>query len=705
MSKKYLVSPNQSQLQTAMQMQSMQQQNAMQPNYYLPGQQNSPPQAVPPYQQVQQPPAHTAMLPPRPPNSQQQPPYNQQPTPSQAQTLPRPPPVYHQPPPPQAQTLPRPPPVYHQPPPPQMRPPHLMQQQTTQTVVIAPGATRVQVKQVSRQSSMNFTHNPTLPRRNQHQYSHADIKKKVYNMMPNTRKAWIKDAYVTTAREILQDMNTYKEGKVEKAVDFCCHTWWCGNSGVADQVSMSKNLKIARSKGGNVIRRTFSASYEMIKEILIYYQFLFALANLILSVICLFENKWSVSNGEGVYDIIGFALSAVAFVYTSLDAAKHFFTYTVRCKSCYMWRKACCSKHQESNVDGCGKDLSECCICKCCICKCCKENCETIADIVRLLITEFCFYFLLLLSIFQLLRDYVDGSIYETSGVDWALFGIGMAQDLGPVYICRFFVLAGSLYSIQKLRNAERKSKGKSGVVFYVFFVAQAYGQLLLQIMMIFTISATYYHQYNNCSNFNTSNTSNHITPNECYTPSVNLIYMVILGLVNPTAGTLMFLMVCRYWTQNLSIKMILDMTSKLIKTRGADDVMDLKNTTNDVSFEDLTTFRGVANDHYEQFSRISFFRKFQYPFGNPLRISLSLFYTGFLMGFIFSAIFALSGLRSPAPDWLYHFYIAEAIFALIVNGYVVTIAIVWALIIFAAILLCILAACTSSNRQRTQYR
>ena len=537
---------------------------------------------------------------------------------------------------------------------------------------------------------MNFTDNPSLPRRNQHQYSHANIKKEVYNRMPNTRKVWIKDAYVNTAREILQDMDKYKESQVEKAVDFCCQTWWCGR-GVADQVSMTKNLKIARSRGGNVIRGTFSTCYETIKEIVIYFQFLFALANLILSVICLFENKWSVSTGEDVYEIIGFALSAVAFLYTSVDAAIHFFTYTVRCKSCYMWRKTCCINDQGSEVEGCGKDLKECCVCKCY-----KENCEKKADIVRLLITEFCFYFLLLLSIFQLLRDYVDGTIFETSEIDWALFGIGMAQDLGPVYICRFFLLAGSLYSIQKLRNAEGKSKG-SGVAFYVFFVAQAYGQLLLQMMMIFTISATYYHQYNNCSNFNmSSNASNHITPNECYIPSGNLLYMVVLGLVNPLVGTLIFLILCRYWTQNLSIKMSLDMTSKLIKIND-----DIKNTI----FEGLETFSHVAGNNYNQFSRISFFRKFQYPFGNPLRIILSLLYSGALMAFIYSAALALSGLRSPAPDWLYHFYIAEAIFIFIVNCYVMTIAFVWLLIIFVAILWCLLSACTSSNRQSTRSR
>ena len=565
--------------------------------------------------------------------------------------------------------------------------------------------TVVQVEQVSRQSSMDSTDNPSPPRRNQHQYSHANVEKEVYNMMPDTCNVWIKDTYVNTAREILQDMDEYEESKFERADDFCCRTWWCGSSDVADQVSMTTNLLIARSKGGNVIRRTFSAWYETIKEILIYYQFLFAFVNLILSVICLFENKWSVSTGEDVYEIIGFALSAVAFLYTSVDAAVHFFTYTVRCKSCYLWRKACCSKYQESNVEGCGKDLGECCVCKCYKENC--EYCEKMADIVRLLITEFCFYFLLLLSIFQLLRDYVDGTIFETSEVDWALFVIGMVQDLGPVYICRFFVLAGSLHSIQKISNAERKSNGKSGVAFYVFFVVQTYGQLLLQMMMIFTISATYYHQFNNCSNFNmSSNASNHITPNECYVPSENLLYMVVFGLVNPLIGTLLFLMICRYWTQNLSIKMILDMTEKLIKTRGADEAIDPKNTTNDVRFEDIGEFKSVADYDYNQYSRISFFRKFQYPFGNPLRIILSFLYANALCYFILSAVFALGGLRSPAPDWLYHFYIAEAIFALIVNCYVMTIALVWVIIlviVFLSIVLSIVFACISSDRQNTQ--
>ena len=412
--------------------------------------------------------------------------------------------------------------------------------------------------------------------------------------MPNTRKVWIKDTYPNTVEEILRSMDAYKEGcLVEKAVNRCCETCWCGSD---VKLSMERNFQIARSSGGTVIKDKLRASYKTIKEVFIYYQFLFALANMILSVICLFENKWSVSTGEDVYEIIGFALSAVAFLYTSVDAAVHFFTYTVRCKSCYIWRNACCSKYHESNVGGCGKDPKEGCVCKCYKenCKCC----EKMADIVRLLITEFCFYFLLLLSIFQLIRAYVDRTIDDISKVDWALFGIGMAQDLGPVYICRVIILAGSLNAIQQIRNAEGKSEQNSGVVFYACFIAQAYGQLLLQIMMIFTISATYYHQYNNCSNFNmSSNASNHVTPNECYVPSGNLLYMVVLGLVNPLVGTLMFLIVCHYWTQNFPVTMILDMTKKLIELGDGAAALRTKQTFKDVpDFKKLKKFNRGAD-------------------------------------------------------------------------------------------------------------
>ena len=73
----------------------------------------------------------------------------------------------------------------------------------------------------------------------------------------------------------------------------------------------------------------------------------------------------------------------------------------------------------------------------------------------------------------------------------------------------------------------------------------------------------------------------------------------------------IMFLILCRCLTQNHSIKMILEVTSKLIKTRGADDAADMKNTINYmyVSFDDtIETFSVVAGNDYNQFSRISFF-------------------------------------------------------------------------------------------------
>ena len=161
-----------------------------------------------------------------------------------------------------------------------------------------------------------------------------------------------------------------------------------------------------------------------------------------------------------------------------------------------------------------------------------------------------------------------------------------------------------------------------------------------------------------------------------------------------------MFLIVCYYWTQNFPVTMILGMISKVIKVGDVGDAASTEKT-----FKESASYIEKLKKFYDgaKFSDISFIRKFQYPFRNPLRIILSLLYSGALMAFMYSAVFALSGLRSPAPDWPFHFYIAEAIFVLIVNCYVMTIAFVWLLIIFVAILWCILSACASSNRQSTR--
>ena len=150
--------------------------------------------------------------------------------------------------------------------------------------------------------------------------------------------------------------------------------------------------------------------------------------------------------------------------------------------------------------------------------------------------------------------------------------------------IARVFILAGTVYSVGKLRGKENIFEG---AIFQIMFVLYSYGLMALQICMIVAIGSAYYNEYNeryieattpmNVSNTlsvnytilprNISNASsaNYTTPSTIdYSPSGRMWYVNVCGYVTPILGIIMFFVVCHCWTQQFPIDVILDILKSL---------------------------------------------------------------------------------------------------------------------------------------------
>lgn len=346
--------------------------------------------------------------------------------------------------------------------------------------------------------------------------------------------------------------------------------------------------------------------------------------------------------------------------------------------------------------------------------------------------SELVFYPLLLLSLFQFVEEYVEGNGFGgISDSTWAKFIIGTVQDLGPVYLSRMFILGGSIWSIQKVRNAvsEKKKDEESGgttvqvdnafhwkgACFQVMFVAQAYGQMLIQIMLIITIVSKYYFEYTDFTEQRMNQTmSNDYNPTlgDRYALSPQLIYMMVVAFITPVLGMIIFLLVHHFWTQNFPIKLILDMLELLKSSDWADteNVVNMNKTAKEFSGTMRKMMFFASDDNiqkdYEDFQKIPIERKLLYPFASPLHVIVTLLYGGLLLGF---GICTLAGPEEAlASDWV-KFYVVETVVILLVNFYALLIAIVWTVIIAGIIIIiilvifiaCLLIGCSSSGSQR----
>ena len=549
----------------------------------------------------------------------------------------------------------------------------------------------------------------------QHQYQQTDIiERKIDEILMEA--TWIKKIYTTTLSEISTGVDQYKESNVAKGIDCCCKAVSCSNlfkrepTEVRRSLELTKNLQFARNKGiatvtWTMLQEVFTKAPigATVKEINVYFQAIMAIIFSIITLVSVIRAK-----GRNPFDIAELTLGTIGLVYVMFDALYHFICNTIQCKVCRKWRNYYYeSKNMTEHDDTISKshDSNKCCQ------ECCGKNkCTTIIDVARVFVSELLFYPALLLSLFQFAQEYADGG-----GVNiftWIKTIASLLQEIGPVYFARMFILAGTVWSIQKVRNATQNTKSGGstknkfswkGAIFHILFVAQTYCQMFIQIAMIVIIVGKYYNEYLHHTMGPIITQSNMTTPSDIptmtapttpsdipaagrYMPSPGLIYMMVTALVTPVTGTILFLMVHHYWTQNFPITLIFDMLG-VLKQPEWGETLKMKKTVEDKMDNVSTLFNYFSEQKdYENFRDMHWARKWTYPYTSPLHVLLCLAYTAML-----SAFFIIGLTPFPHTQGLMAVYYAAVLLTIGTNIYALSIAVFWILLLIAILYLIII--------------
>ena len=318
-------------------------------------------------------------------------------------------------------------------------------------------------------------------------------------------------------------------------------------------------------------------------------------------------------------------------------------------------------------------------------------------DAFRLVLLEMMNYPNLLLSIFQLILQIVnkDGEVELTTYISVI---ISLLSTLLFVYVARWFVLIGSVYSIQKIRTGGQDFTAKSlrstsSAWFHIAFVSNAIGHTVVQMLMIVAIASRFHHEIQTDSLVSS------------YFPSAQLWYMMVFAYVGPFLGLILFLVTCHFWTQQFPIELFLDMLN-LLKKPGLLEALrqDKKAEEYSSTMKKLRFYLDEANlrEEFESVKKIRLERKLEYPFIGPLHVILCFLYCALLLAFWFCA--GINGLNSS--EWKI-FYATGALFAVFVNGYACAVGIFWIIVFVVAIflivqifplciLVCLCASCCS---------
>ena len=217
------------------------------------------------------------------------------------------------------------------------------------------------------------------------------------------------------------------------------------------------------------------------------------------------------------------------------------------------------------------------------------------------------------------------------------------------VYLVRMFIFVGTIYSVQKVRTGGKSQRDlTNGSTFHQYFVANAFGHMFVELLLIATIGVRFYYDYqvfwNNVG----------VQRPTVFLPTAQLWCMMVFGYFAAPIGIMLFLLSHYYWFQRFFIKFFVD----------AHDV--LKETTNkDIAFTDASS----------ELNKASSIRKFMYPFLSPTISLLCIAYCILLLGFAVCAL-----LQSPpsASFGIIGFYAAATVITISVNLYASAIAFVW---------------------------
>ena len=278
---------------------------------------------------------------------------------------------------------------------------------------------------------------------------------------------------------------------------------------------------------------------------------------------------------------------------------------------------------------------------------CCKYE---RVDIIRLFVTPLIAYPLLLLSMFQLLSQLVLCRADVTTSLS-LVFTIIIQFSL--VYLVRMFILVGMIYSIQKVRTGgESRRALTKGSTFQQYFVANAFGHMFVELLMIATVGVRFYYDYQVFWN-------NDQRP-AIFLPTIPLWYMMVFAYFAAPMGMVLYLLSHYYWTQRFFIKFFVDVLNVLQgKTNKEDAYENAQNAA--YEFDDMET--------------TSCERKCMYSFMSPTISLLCIAYCALLLGF---GVCALLQSPSVASFGIILFYAAATVVTLSANFYICAIAGMW---------------------------
>ena len=266
------------------------------------------------------------------------------------------------------------------------------------------------------------------------------------------------------------------------AFDFCCK-FPCENPTIVPKESRALGFK---SVVDTICSDVFTASPvgSIVRECVMYFEFLLMLAlwiNVLVGFILNNHNQLE----DKVFRICQLGLSSVGVILTIIDLVHHWCRYG--CKTCAKktasieWYNNTPNQFHLPEAD--------------CERKCCQIGCGyEIVDNIRFFVTPAIAYPLLLLSMFELLSQLV---LCRTDVTTFLSFLLSIVIQFSLVYLVRMFIFVGTIYSVQKVRTGGKSRIGLIiGSAFHQYFVANAFGHMFVELLLIATIGVRFYYDY-----------------------------------------------------------------------------------------------------------------------------------------------------------------------------------------------------------------
>ena len=473
----------------------------------------------------------------------------------------------------------------------------------------------------------------------------------------------------------------YKPSWVERCFDLICEAYMCEQTELSlckpgnkfprlkqSEKFASVDLRKARAHGLQTIMGVIRNPYTptcfgaFFRDFSVYGFFLLSFClwcNVLGGVI--YDLAAEDDKQDNVYRLAKLIFSTFAWVLAIADLVHHTSSHE------YLTRRECANCEDDSNSDtayGC---------CKCPRC------CPVLFDGARLLLVETVNYPILLLSIFQLIVHIIEkeGRVDATTCISVILTSL---VALFHVYLARWFVLAGSIFSLQKMRSGGEKVTCRSlfrtsSAKFHVAVVLNAVGHTIVQMMMIAAIGTRFNHEYRSINSTNSD-----------YYPSPQLWYMMLFAYIYPFLGVVMFLVTCHFWSQQFPIELVLDML-KVLQRPGFVEAIESQKRKDDFSSTMEMRDSSYLNEEVlsDQFGKVKdegLFDKLAYPFKSPFHILLCLIYCGFVIAFGVCTF-----IDGPSSNGGIAFYALAVLYAIFVNGYAFAIVSVWVIVFVTVIL------------------